>query len=270
MTRQNFHTHTRLCKHASGWIDDYCQAALSQGVTVLGFSDHTPYPDGRWHGVRMSLEELPAYAGAIAQAKGSHPGLTVLGGMECEHVTEYTDFFRETLLGQFGLDYLVGTLHAYLYHGEWTALYGKGITDDQLAAYADHFAAAIHSGLYAFIAHPDLFGVSLRGWSPAAEACSRTIIKAAATCQVPLEINAYGLRKKTIEDEDGPRRQYPLRRFWEIAAEYSHLTVVVNSDAHAPQDVWGNTDEALDLARALNLRVVNDILTTSMASLTKQ
>ncbi len=260
LSRKNYHTHTRLCKHASGWVDDYCQAALAQNVSVLGFSDHTPLPDGRWLSVRMTLEELPEYAAAVHQAKTAYPGLTVLAGMECEHVPEYLDFFRETLLGQFELDYLVGALHAYLYRGEWVGLYGNTITDDQLAAYADHHVAAINSGLYAFIAHPDLFGVPLRGWTPAADACSRTIVEAAVACQVPLEINAYGLRKKMVVDSDGCRHLYPLRRFWEIAAEYDDLQVVVNSDAHLPEDVWGNTDDAIRLAQELRLRVVNDSL----------
>ncbi len=266
MSRQNFHTHTRLCKHASGWIDDYCQAALAQQVAVLGFSDHTPFPDGRWFGVRTSLEELPEYAAAIRQAKTAYPGLAVLGGMDCEHVPEYLDFFRDTLLGEFELDYLAGTLHSYQYRGKWTALYGRAIPDDQLAAYAVQVAAAINSGLYASIAHPDLFGVSLRGWSPAAEACSRTIVEAAVAGQVPLEINAYGLRKKTIADGDGCRHQYPLRRFWEIAAEYGRLLVVANSDAHAPEDVWGNTDDAMNLARELHLHVVNDALAAHLTA----
>jgi len=153
---------------------------------------------------------------------------------------------------------LIGALHSYLYRGEWVGLYGNTITDDQLAAYADHLAAAINSGMYAFIAHPDLFGVPLRGWTPGADACSRTIVEAAVACQVPLEINAYGLRKKIIEDVDGCRHLYPLRRFWEIAAEYDGLQVVVNSDAHLPEDVWGNTDDAISLAQELNLHVVND------------
>ncbi|HPY91565.1 MAG TPA: hypothetical protein PLT23_12610, partial [Lentisphaeria bacterium] len=87
-----------------------------------------------------------------------------------------------------------------------------------------------------------------------------SIVEAAVACQVPLEINAYGLRKKMVVDSDGCRHLYPLRRFWEIAAEYDDLQVVVNSDAHLPEDVWGNTDDAIRLAQELRLRVVNDSL----------
>lgn len=267
MSRKNFHTHTHLCKHASGWVDDYCQAALLQEVSVLGFSDHTPLPDGRWLSVRMEMSDLPLYVSAVQSAKGQYPSLTVLLGMECEIVPEFHDFYLETLFHQHRFDYLAGGIHWYFYRGEWVGMYGSSISDDQLLAYADQVAAGIHCGLFAYIAHPDLFGVPLRDWSAAATACSRTIIEAAVACNVPLEINAYGLRKKKVNDVDGERSLYPLRRFWELAAEYSQLQVVVNSDAHRPEDVWGNSDQGFELARELNLNVVNDTLMTNMCQL---
>ena len=62
---KNYHTHTYRCQHASGDVEDYCQAAVEQGLQVLGISDHTALPDDRWPNVRMAFSDLPDYTAAI-------------------------------------------------------------------------------------------------------------------------------------------------------------------------------------------------------------
>ena len=46
--RVNLHTHTYRCKHASGTVDDYCREAVKAGISILGFAEHTPFPDGEY------------------------------------------------------------------------------------------------------------------------------------------------------------------------------------------------------------------------------
>ena len=46
--KRNYHTHTYRCQHARGDCVDYARVASELGMEVLGFSDHTPLPDGRW------------------------------------------------------------------------------------------------------------------------------------------------------------------------------------------------------------------------------
>ena len=38
-----YHTHTYRCRHADGTEEEYIKKAISEGVRVLGFSDHAPY-----------------------------------------------------------------------------------------------------------------------------------------------------------------------------------------------------------------------------------
>ena len=40
----NYHTHTKLCKHAEGMPSDYFEQAKTDVCSELGFSDHCPYP----------------------------------------------------------------------------------------------------------------------------------------------------------------------------------------------------------------------------------
>jgi histidinol-phosphatase (PHP family) len=256
-TRRNFHTHTALCNHGTGEVADYCAAALTQGLSALGMSEHTPHPDGRWQQSRMLMDELPGYVQAVQAAAQSYPGLQIYMGMECEHVDEHLAFYQDELLGRYGFDYLISGTHWYPYDGEWQPIHRQQMTVSQLHAYTDHVVKAISSGLYAFVAHPDLLGAAYRGAGEELRACVRAIAQASVDCSVALEINAYGLRKPMIEDGASWRFMYPLMAFWEQAAEYP-VPVIVNSDAHRPEDVWGNTDECLDIAQFFSLRVIND------------
>ncbi len=260
LSRINFHTHTRLCKHADGEPVDYCREAVKQGISVLGFSDHTPYPVKRWETVRMDIDQLPQYVKWIEAARAEFPQLRIIQGMECEYDPAYSNFFKDVLMEEYGCLYLIGAAHSYLSRGgEWMGLYGYRMTDENLHDYADYVVEAMSSGLYLFMAHPDVFGVSYEGWNAEAEACCREICKAAVSIGLPLEINGYGLRKKPKQDSGAMRAPYPLEKFWEIAGEEG-VKAVVSSDAHRPVDVWSNTDDCLAWAKRFGVEVVNEAL----------
>ena len=258
----NWHTHTYRCKHADGDVADYCRAALDRGLTTLGFSDHTPLPDGRWSAVRMGMGELQEYVDAIDEARDQFPGLRIVKALECEYVPEFAEAYRDVFCGKHGMAYLVGGAHWYPYKGEWVSLYGVPMTADMLRAYADHIIDSIGSGLFAFIAHPDLFGNVYYVWDGEARACSRAMLSAAADVGLPLEINAYGLRKPLIDTPAGPRRKYPWLPFWELAGECG-VRAIVNSDAHEPHNVAGDMAEAAAIAQRFGLEVVADPLVCS-------
>ncbi|MDD3695244.1 MAG: histidinol-phosphatase [Lentisphaeria bacterium] len=258
MLRANFHTHTRLCKHASGDVADYCQAALDSGVSVLGFTDHCPHPDSRWSEVRMDMSDLPTYVDDIEKAVLDFPKLHILSGLECEFVPELSDFQREYFLGELGLDYLLGAAHFYWHKGEFHNIYGQLMDAEQLDAYAEYLCDTMRSGLYMALAHPDLFAMSIWQWDQAAESCSRRILQCAQDCAMPLELNAYGLRKPAKEYAEGIRRMYPVAQFWQLAAEYD-IEVLASSDAHQPEDVWGNTDDCYEIAEKYGLKVINEV-----------
>jgi histidinol-phosphatase (PHP family) len=249
---RNYHTHTYRCKHATDDVTDYCRAALAQGLEVLGISDHTALPDDRWPHIRMPVAELPNYIAAIDAAIDAFPELKILKGAECEYAPEYHSFFEDTLLGQHRFAYLIGAAHYFPLDGEWVGSYGGADTPKGLRAYADYFIESMESKLFAFMAHPDLFGNCYHRWDANAISASKDILSAAESLQIPLEINGYGLRKPKIATEDGLRCMYPWLPFWELASDYK-ITVIANSDAHQPGDVSRNIAEATAIGRDLGL-----------------
>ena len=252
MITENLHTHTYRCKHATGDVADYCQAAIDAGLTTLGMSDHTPLPDGRWLDVRIGVEELPDYMAAIDEARERFPGLHVLRSMECEWAPEYVSFYEDVLLGEYQSDYLIGAVHFFPHQGSWERAFGGPRTPEILGSYTDYMIKTMASGLFAFQAHPDVFGNAYLKWDADAVVCAKAIIEAAVDLKLPLEVNAYGFRKPSVESEEGIRSGYPLVPFWEIAAEYD-VTVVVNSDAHRPEDIVARVDDAYAIVEQYGL-----------------
>ncbi len=247
----NLHTHTWRCHHAQGDVAAYCQKACERGLKVLGISDHTPLPDGRWASIRMAMADLDDYDRRIEQARRDHDSLRVLKGMECEYVPEFSHFYRDTLLGERKFDYLVGGVHLFEYEAQWCYTSG-GVRDGKtLRAYTDFFIAAMASGLFGFMAHPDLFASSLLPWDAEVKACVKAILEAAQDLAMPLEINANGLRQWPIQDGARVRQPYPWLPFWEMAAEY-HIRVVVNADAHHPDEIHdGAVQQAMLMAESM-------------------
>ncbi|HHT41820.1 MAG TPA: histidinol-phosphatase [Firmicutes bacterium] len=249
---KNYHTHTFRCKHAEGEVGDYMRTAVSRGLSVLGFADHTPLPDNRWLFMRMGSSALPAYVRAIEDAQQRFPELTILKGMECEWASEYHSYFEDVLLGEYGLDYLALGCHFYPYSGGWVSSHVDILDAAHLLAYTKHLVESMRSGLFSFVAHPDLFGLTYRDWDKNTEAASRDILSTAQELQLPLEINGNGLINRLVESSQGMRVAYPWRPFWELAREYE-VTVVVNSDAHHPEFVDQGLAEGLGLVESLGL-----------------
>ncbi len=213
MNAYSLHNHTFRCQHAVGDVAELAQAALKGGCRVLGVSDHTPLPDHQWPTVRMGMDELDGYCQAIDQGRIDFPSLRILKGMECEWSKEYQAFYQEELFGKRSFDYLIGAGHFYQIGGEWHS----GFTDlsgaKELRAYAEWLTQMMQSGIFAFIAHPDLFGCCNEAWNPDLAACSHDILSAAAATQTPLEINANGFRKAWRAPGGGRSCPYPWEPF---------------------------------------------------------
>lgn len=250
---KNYHTHTYRCKHAVGTVEDYVQAAIENDVQVLGMSDHTPFPnDSHWLKVRMAYEELEAYCKEIDEAKEKYKGIKILKGFECEYLKEYHEFYKEVLLGQHEADYLILAGHQIFGTSPWNLRGEVKSLKEELRLYADYLVKGMETGLFTFVAHPDVFGTFYLNWDEEALAASKYIIEAAKAYHMPLEVNGYGLRKPEIITEQGVRRMYPLHGFWELAGHYD-IEVLANSDAHKPSDIISNIEEGYKIASTYGL-----------------
>jgi len=259
MAHTNFHTHTYRCNHATGEVIDYAEAAFKQGAQALGISDHVALPDNRWPEVRMPFDQLDDYEAAIESARTQMPQMKIYKGMECEYDTVYHNYFQDELLGERAYDYLIGAAHYAPLNGKWLFAFEKLNTTAALLAYGKYLGMMMETGLFAFIAHPDVFGCSNDVWHSDLTACSRDILRAAEATQTPLEINGNGFRKTLKSTKEGSRHPYPWHPFWELAADYK-IKVICTSDAHRPEHVLANIDDGLAFAKTYHLETIDNPL----------
>lgn len=257
--RVNLHTHTAHCRHASGLPEDYCTAAMELNFDIIGFSDHAPYPDERYHSSRMFFKELKEYHQEIMAAAKNFPQLKVLSGLEVEYCADLgREYYSDYLLGELGLDYLIGAAHFTkmpdgTIHPFYSESWGK---PEVIRAFVRQTIATMEHLPIAFLAHPDGFACMVERMTPELKKDFREMISLAAERDIPLEINANGVRRGKINTDGHERYRYPWEPFWELVAE-SKAKVIISSDAHQPSHLLLKYDECEELAKRLGLSIVN-------------
>ena len=115
---------------------------------------------------------------------------------------------------------------------------------------------AIGSGLFSYVAHPDLFMRMYPSFDADCERASREIIAKAIECSVPIEYNLLGFAHGI---EDG-RQGYPYPDFWRIAGEMK-ATAVIGIDAHEPEAYSDKElrDKAIDTLLSYGLKLTDSI-----------
>ncbi len=244
----NYHTHTQLCQHAKGIPTDYLAQAEKEGCIELGISDHCPYPstfEDFWPHVRMDVSQIEEYTSMVKAAKDA-ASFPVYLGFECEYDARYKSWYADELKGRYKAEYLVLGSH-WVTDGS-NHIYCPEITSASLLnRYIDQTIDGMRSGLFAFLAHPDLFMKGWVEWDAQAKSCLSAILDAAIDLDMPIEINGLGMSRTPNNTSHGMRYQYPYIEFWEIVAQ-SKARVICNSDAHSPEEVIMNAWKARDFA----------------------
>ena len=239
----NYHTHTFRCGHASGTEREYIERAIENGITVMGFSDHSPYrfPDGREANYRVKTDTAEDYFVVLRQLREEYKDrIDIKIGFEME----YYDLYFEDMLS-----YVCGLGTEYLILGQHlTNNDTPGIrhvcsrptdSEEQLEAYTDAVVEGMATGAFSYVAHPDVFNFT--GSEEKYEKEMRRLCKQAAKLDLPLEINFLGIRGG---------RHYPTDLFWRIAGEEG-CTAIYGFDAHdVPASFDGDSIPAAEALRA--------------------
>lgn len=230
--KYNYHTHTSRCFHATGRDEEYVLAAIEAGFDEIGFADHSPWKfDSDFvSDMRMHISELDDYCNSIKSLREKYKDkISIKLGLECEYFKKYLPWLKE-IIEQQEIDYVI--LGHHYCDDEKYGIYNGFLNDpDSIFRYRDDLIEAMETGLFSYIAHPDLF---MRGYDRFDEHCkkvSEDIITAAIRTGTPLEYNLLGIKHGRNEGKVG----YPHPEFWKILAEYKPKALV-GIDAHAPSD----------------------------------
>ena len=229
----NYHSHTFRCKHASGTEEEYIRQAIQSGFGLLGFSDHTPWPyendfKPTYH---MELHEFPGYRETVRALQEKYKGqIEIRLGLECEYFPAYINWLREFKEEQ-GLDYLILGNH-FSPTDDGGQYQGSLNTPQLLKDGVKALIGGMETGLYMYVAHPDLVLRSYPAFDEHALWAAREICRASVALDVPLEYNMLGVLYAQAGHHPG--LGYPCRAFWDVAAQEG-VTGVIGVDAHKPE-----------------------------------
>lgn len=107
---QNFNLHTHsIYSDGKSQPREIVEEAVRQGLTTLGFSEHSPLPFDNNFSVKSA--DMPRYVAEIAQLKTEFKDkIDIYCGLEADYITGVSEPFAVTK-EKYHLDYLIGGVH---------------------------------------------------------------------------------------------------------------------------------------------------------------
>lgn len=229
----------------------YREVASGRGIAELGVSEHI-------HRFRQALDvwqhpwwrtyahdDLDAYCEFVR----AHTDLRL--GIEADFIPGREERLANLLEAR-DWDYVVGSVHFLgdraLDTDEYSVWSGVSAPDEVWRRYFQTLGEAARSGLFDILAHPDLVKV----WGaqrPRPEGDLRRFYELAmegiAETGIAVEVSTAGLRKRAAE-------LYPAPAFLAMALD-AGAPVALSSDAHRPEEVGADYDQALELLEGLGV-----------------
>ena len=283
MKKTNFHTHTYRCGHANGSEEEMVCSAIKMGIEELGISEHVPLPHYRQHllkslvairgprsflslvhafiqngpSMRMPYPDMENYLDKIKECQDKYQDqIKIYKGFEAEGLEEYFDYYQ-SLLYEHKVDYLIlgHHFHKHCVHSDY---YGKeNMKKKDIYQYCNDVEKALETGLFSYLAHPDLFLIGYKEFDLDARTVSQRICEKAKELKIPLEVNAGGIRRGLRNVTGEMIYAYPNTHFWKIAGEVGN-DVILGFDAHDPSDFnEAMYKQMLDFCKEHNLNVID-------------
>jgi histidinol-phosphatase (PHP family) len=229
-------------------VERYREAANERGISELGVAEHI-YRFAQALGVwqhqlwrECAHDDIDHYCGFVREQTDLRLGI------EADFIPGAEDRIAN-LLEPRDFDYVVGSVHFLREHSLDTddySVWGSGRSAEEIwRAYFLALGEAARSGLFDILAHPDLVKVwgSAHPERPLPEGDLRRYYELAidgiAESGIAIEVSTAGLRKRA-------REIYPAPAFLEMCVE-AGAPVALSSDAHRPEDVGADYNQALEL-----------------------
>jgi histidinol-phosphatase (PHP family) len=240
----DYHTHSELCKHAQGNVEEYVRKAIDLGLDEVGCSDHAPLPGNYDERHRMNLEEYyalyaPNVSGLVEKYRDR---IKIKRGIECDFL-DWAAEWNARFIAENDFDFVIGSVHFVGPRGEEKPLFGCEYDQSEIESlYEGYFleiANSAKAGLFDIIGHCDIVKKFGRFSSKRVDELIWEALSQIKNADLCIEINTSGLRKPE-------RETYPGEKILALAKDL-RIPLTLGSDAHSPDQVGMNYDAALVL-----------------------
>jgi histidinol-phosphatase (PHP family) len=232
-------------------VERYRAAAVERGIAELGVSEHVyrfeQVLDVWQHPFWASYahDDLDAYCAFVREQTDLRLGI------EADFVPGAEDRMANLLQAR-DFDYVIGSVH-FIREGavdmDDYSVWDSGRSVEEIwRRYFQTIGEAARSGLFDVLAHPDLVKV----WGPERPHPDGDLrrfyelaIDGIAESAIAVELSTAGLRKRVAE-------LYPAPAFLQMCLE-AGAPVALSSDAHRPEDIGADYDQALELLDSLGV-----------------
>ena len=246
---EDWHTHSSLCRHAVGILEDYVKKAIEHDLSSIGFSDHFPYEfltnieNLPYQEYSMTLDQIEDYLSMAELLREKYKNdIRIKIGFELDYLINQEKALSAQLSKYIDrLDYLLGSLHILeKIKGSWC------IDDERFLEYYDTFGIdAVYVEYYKkmqkmlaslefdfdIVSHLDL-PKKFKKFPVNKELIENEVSKTLELIKkrdLVVEINTGGIRKDVNE-------QYPneviIKEMYDL-----DISVLLGSDAHDPDEV---------------------------------
>lgn len=236
----DIHLHTQH-SHGKGTVREVYEACKLRGLKIIGFSEHSPRPEGYTYAQDYQEQLNRTYSQYIQEvidlrAEAQENDIDVLLGVEFDFIPSRLDFARQ-FCAAYPYDYIIGGLHfqdTWGFDGppeEWAPLSQK----ERFAVYDRYYndiCQLAEVGLFNVVAHPDLIKIHSKNdfhdWlnRPTSTALVTKALTAIRDNGLVMEVSSAGLRKACKEI-------YPGEGIMKIASSLN-VPISFGSDAHCP------------------------------------
>lgn len=265
MKLNNHHTHT-IYSDGAETPEAYIVEAIKRGFDTLGFSEHSPLPfENTFSFQEKNRDE---YLRLIGELKSKYaPQISIFNAMEIDYVPAMSENFAQ-LRQYFRLDYVIGSVHLinpgnsnelWFTDGPDYRIYDRGIQElfggdirKAVTQYYRQVNAMITTQQFEIIGHFDKIKMHNRDrfFSESEKWYTGLVnetINLIREKQLIVEVNTRGIYKKRSDTT------YPgldiLKRL-----KLLDIRVMVNSDAHRPDELDGAYPEAFSLLKAAGIK----------------
>ncbi len=261
MILTNYHTHNDLCD-GKGKAEEYVESAVAKGFAALGFSSHAPIPvENVW---TLSDAKLPIYLAEIDRLKAAWKDkIQIYKGLEIDYIPG-SQAPGDQRWKALNLDYAIGSVHSSAgldVNPRYCGVDGpeedliwlideihEGSFEKLSEAYYSRVAEMVRLGGFAFMGHFDLIKKRNRDNRYFSEEERwygrhvRSALDALAGTGVIMEVNSGAISRGALDEV------YPSPWILKEALK-REIPVMVNADAHRPQDIDCHHSESLALLR---------------------
>lgn len=264
----NLHTHTHFCD-GSDHPEKYVASALKAGFHTLGFSSHAPVPFKNNFAIQ-SPEELKEYCQTIRKLKSDYLGrIDILLALEMDYIRGLTEDFQDLKM-DWKLDYSIGSVHLvrngtekslWFIDGPKVESYDKGLQEifggdirRAVKAYYDQINQMVLTQKPDIVGHLDKIKMHNDGrffseeesWYINLWMGTLELVRQSG---LVIEVNTRGIYKgRCPELFPGIEILNEIRKM--------QIPVVMNSDAHRPDEMDGNYSQAIKILKSAGFKEI--------------